>query len=131
MGIDTTIEIWLVVVNSLLVPFAVYVVRNLIMASKRETEIDEKIKVIVRDHETLKIDSNEKIKKIEVEFKEKIDRIEDDNKEQLRAKDDLLKQNQELSKEIIRLQVQIQHYEKRFDALETLLKDLIKAIKLD
>lgn len=131
MGIDTTIEIWLVVVDSLLVPFAVYVVRNLIMASKRETEIDEKIKVIVRDHETLKIDSNEKIKKIEVEFKEKIDRIEDDNKEQLRAKDDLLKQNQELSKEIIRLQVQIQHYEKRFDALETLLKDLIKAIKLD
>lgn len=131
MSIDTTIEIWLVVVDSLLVPFAVYVVRNLIMASKRETEIDEKIKVIVRDHENLKIDSNEKIKKIEVEFKEKIDRIEDDNKEQLRAKDDLLKQNQELSKEIIRLQVQIQHYEKRFDALETLLKDLIKAIKLD
>ncbi len=124
------IQNWLFIVNGILIPFILYCIRQLILASKRDAEIDGKIAIIVRDHDDLKKDHDDKFKKAEVDFKEKIERIESDVKEQLKVKDELLKQNQELSKEIIRLQVQIQHYEKRFDALENLLKDLVKAVNL-
>jgi len=122
------IEFWLAIVSGILVPFAIYVVRYLIIDSRKTTEVEEKIKTIIRDHDNLEKDTIEKFKKHEIDFKEKIEHIEADVKEQLKVKDELLKQNQELSKEIIRLQVQIQHYEKRFDALENLLKDLVKAV---
>jgi len=94
------------VISGILIPTLVVIIGGLIKLAKNTATLEEKIATHQKDIDILK-------------------------HEFYRNNEALVNQNQKLREEVIRLQMQVEHYEKRFDALESLLKDLIKAIKGD